>query len=383
MNDFSNLKIWKKEELPYKGGIYLFENKINGKVYVGQSVNIHKRIINHFNSNPELYFHRALKKYGIENFNIYILEYLEQKEEMNTREIYYIDKYNSNNPDFGYNLTKGGMGRLGSECSLEQREILSTLHKKETWGYNYETGQSYQADSREELAIKLISLGYKELSWTKIIDAIENKSYSSCFTFGNTKEEAINNAKTINPPKKFNILLYNYKTGTLSEPFTYLSDAEKYIRSFGYKLTQGHLSTAIKNNNKYIKDFIFGNSEEEIKKKINSYGLITYCYNLNDNSLYRFTDSIETICKKLEGLYPEIHFCRGSVGKVKSNKQVQTIGFIFDSNLDSLIKRVSEYNSESCEKLFTLAKEFNYLNSQSIIQWQDKLNSISVDYDGQ
>ena len=383
MNDFSNLKIWKKEELPNKGGIYLFENKINSKVYVGQSVNIHKRIIEHFNNNPELYFHQALKKYGIENFNIYILEYLDQKEEMNTREIYYINKYNSNNSDFGYNLTKGGRGHLGTECSPEQRETLSTLHKKETWGYNYETGQSYHADSREELAIKLISLGYKELSWNKIIDAIRNKSYSSCFTFGNTKEEAINNANTINPPKKFNILLYNYKTGELSEAFTYLSDAEKYIRSLGYKLSPGHLSTAIKNNNKYIKDFIFGNSEEEINKKINSYGLITYCYNLNDNSLYRFTDSIEAICKKLEGLYPEIHLCRGSVGKVKSNKQVQTIGFIFDSNLDSLIKRVSEYNSESCEKLFTLAKEFNYLNSQSIIQWQDKLNSISVDYDGQ
>lgn len=381
MNDFSNLIIWEKKDIPHKSGIYLFENIINKKIYIGQAKDIHNRVYTHFFGNPELYFHRALKKYGEEGFNIYILEYC-NVEDLDNKEIYYISKYKSNISGIGYNLTAGGQGHLGTSCSKEQKEKLAELQKKETWGYNFETGEIYSAKSREDIVNQLNDIGYKELSWSKVIDAIRNNSYTSCFTFGNTKEEAIENSKHINPPKKYNLYLYNFKTGEMSKIFHSLSDAENYIRSSGYKLSNGHLSTAIKNNNRYIKDFIFGKSLEEINEKLNKYGIVTYCYNLNDNSLYRFTDSNETLCSKLEKLYPGIHFCRGSVGKVKNNKQIQTLGFIFDSDLNNLISRVSKNNSNCSEKIFTLAKEYNYLNSQDLIEWQDKLNSISIDYDG-
>ena len=381
MNDFSNLIIWNKKDLPHKSGIYLFENIINKKIYIGQAKDLHERAYTHFFGNPELYFHRALKKYGEEGFNIYILEYT-NIEDLDNKEIFYIKKYNSNNPEYGYNMTAGGQGQFGHLLSDEQKEKLAELKRKETWAFNYETGEIYSAKSREDIVNQLNDIGYKELSWTKVIDAIRNKSYSSCFTFGNTKEEAIENSKHINPPKKYTLYLYNYKTGEMSKELHSLSEGEEYIRSFGYKVAFGHLSTAIKNNNRYIKDFIFGNSKEEITNKLNIYGLITYCYNLNDNSLYRFTDSNTDICNKLEKIYPEIHFCKGSVGKVKNNKQAQTCGFIFDSDLNKLISRVAKYNEECSEKIFTLAKEYNYLDSQEIIEWQDKLNSISVDYSG-
>ena len=380
MNDFSNLIIWDKKELPHKSGIYLFENIINKKIYIGQAKDLHKRILTHFTINPDIYFHKALHKYGEDNFNIYILEFCEE-ESLDIKEIYYIAKYKSNNPEIGYNLTAGGQGHLGVKCSEEQKEKLAEIQRKETWAFNYETGEIYSAKSREEMVIILNTLGYKELSWTKIVDAIRNKGQSSTFTFGNTKEEAVENSKNINPIKKYSLYLYNYKTGELSHLIRSIPEGENYIRSKGYKIASGHLLTAIKNNNRYVKDFIFGNSEEEINTKLNKYGMITYCYNLNDNSLYRFTDSNETICSKLEKLYPEIHFCRGSVGKVKNNKQTQTIGFIFDSDLNNLISRVTKYNSDCCEKIFTLAKENKYLNSQDIINWQDNLNSISTDWD--
>lgn len=380
MNDFSNLIIWDKKDLPHKSGIYLFENIINKKIYIGQAKDIHERTYTHFFGNPELYFHKALKKYGEEGFNIYILEYT-NIEDLDNKEIFYIKKYNSNNPEFGYNMTAGGQGQSEHPISDEQKEKLAELQRKETWAFNYETGEIYSARSREDIVNVLNDLGYKELSWTKVIDAIRNKGYSSCFTFGNTKEEAIKNSEHINPPKKYNLYLYNYKTGETSKEFHSLSEGEEYIRSFGYKLANGHLYTAIKNNNRYIKDFIFGKSMEEINNKLDNYGLITYVYNLNDNSLYRFTDSIKDICEKLEKIYPEIHLCNGSVGKVRNNKQIQTAGFIFDFSLKNLITRVSSHNSNCSEKIFALAKENKYLDSQDIIEWQDKLNSISVDYD--
>lgn len=379
MNDLNNLIIWNKEDLPEKSGIYLFKNIVNNKIYIGQALNIRKRIFNHFNSSPELYFHRALRKYGEEGFNIYILEFIEGKENLNKQEIYYINKYNSNNPKLGYNLTEGGMGHLGIPLSETQKEKITEVLNKETWCFNYKTKSFYSENSRKKLSELLNNLGY-EMNPQRITDAIGNKSYSGEFTFGNTKEEAFENSKNIHPKLEYAFYLYNYKTGELSDIITSLPKGEEYIRSKGYTISSGHLNTAIKNNNRYIKDFIFGFSLDEINKKINTYGIVTYCYNLNDNSLYRFTDSNEKICTKLEILYPEIHLCRNCVGKVKNNKQIQTCGFIFDNNIDNLIKRVSEYNSNCCEKIFTLAKEYHYLNSQAILNWQDKLNSISVDY---
>ena len=80
-------------------GIYKITNNINGKSYIGQSVNIQKRFNNHksaaFNPNNRLYefpLYRAIRKYGIENFNFEVLEEC-KKEELNNKEIFYITKY--------------------------------------------------------------------------------------------------------------------------------------------------------------------------------------------------------------------------------------------------------------------------------------------------
>lgn len=98
-------------------GIYIFKNKINGKVYIGQSVNIAKRYIKHKFAcnnikskeyNYPLYV--AIRKYGWENFSFEILEEC-TIEQLNEKEIYYIKKYNSytgfKNSN-GYNMTLGG-----------------------------------------------------------------------------------------------------------------------------------------------------------------------------------------------------------------------------------------------------------------------------------
>jgi group I intron endonuclease len=52
--------------------IYVVTNKINGKQYVGQTVrDLGDRLKRHFNDaekGDNLYFHRAILKYGKENF---------------------------------------------------------------------------------------------------------------------------------------------------------------------------------------------------------------------------------------------------------------------------------------------------------------------------
>ena len=82
-------------------GIYKITNKVNGKVYIGQSDNIERRWKNHkkdaFWSNGHVYnypLYRAMRKYGLDNFLFEILEEC-KKEELNQKEVSYIAQYDS------------------------------------------------------------------------------------------------------------------------------------------------------------------------------------------------------------------------------------------------------------------------------------------------
>lgn len=92
-------------------GIYKITNKQNQKVYIGQSINIQQRFYHHRKlTNDNNYFHRALKKYGKDNFNYEIIEKCSQ-EQLDEREKYWIAFYQSNLREYGYNSTFGGEGK--------------------------------------------------------------------------------------------------------------------------------------------------------------------------------------------------------------------------------------------------------------------------------
>ena len=89
-------------------GIYKVTNKINNKIYIGQSVDIYDRWIKHkAPGHSQCTFHTALDKYGLENFTWEIIEQCTQSE-LNEREKYWIQYYNSY--ECGYNETYGGDG---------------------------------------------------------------------------------------------------------------------------------------------------------------------------------------------------------------------------------------------------------------------------------
>ena len=112
------------------GVIYMLKNKVNNKMYIGQTMrDLNVRIERHIKDakyGSDLAIHRAIRKYGIDNFDIIVLEKDISEEKLNEREIYFIKKYNS--VKLGYNLSYGGDGgkatRYSDEQILEVKKLL-------------------------------------------------------------------------------------------------------------------------------------------------------------------------------------------------------------------------------------------------------------------
>jgi len=104
--------------------IYKTTNLVNGKIYIGQTIGDRPNYIG-----SGRLFLKAVKKYGKENFKREILEYCDNVEQMNEREIIWIAKYDSTNPSIGYNLCGGGGGRGGIHPST--RKKISEANKGE------------------------------------------------------------------------------------------------------------------------------------------------------------------------------------------------------------------------------------------------------------
>lgn len=92
-------------------GIYKITNQINGKVYIGQSVDLHSRLTNHIKAAIGIgniahqLVHDAMAADGIENFTFEIVEKC-SKEQLNKKEKLWIETYSSDK--YGYNRTAGG-----------------------------------------------------------------------------------------------------------------------------------------------------------------------------------------------------------------------------------------------------------------------------------
>ena len=116
-------------------GVYKL-NYPNGKIYIGISNDIKRRMYEHNNVNrllnhsPQL-CDLAIAKYG-KFEEIEILEYVNDSSILNEREQYWIKLYDSNNKEKGYNLTIGGSVLLGNNhpCATFSEEEVLDIRKR-------------------------------------------------------------------------------------------------------------------------------------------------------------------------------------------------------------------------------------------------------------
>lgn len=115
-------------------GIYKITNLINGKLYIGQTVNFPKRKRNHLNylrnnKHHNEHLQRSFNKYGEENFQIDFI-YSCSVDELDSLECEYISRYESMVNQNGYNLLTGG--QTYRTFSLEVRKKMSESRRNWT-----------------------------------------------------------------------------------------------------------------------------------------------------------------------------------------------------------------------------------------------------------
>ena len=129
--------------------IYKIINNINNKIYIGLTTgtlkhrwNRHIQDYKDLSNTKPLY--RAMRKYGIENFSMEIIDETDDIEKLGKLERFYIKKYESQNPKKGYNLTAGGernqwdanpSAKVSYDEVVQIREIygMGELSCKECW----------------------------------------------------------------------------------------------------------------------------------------------------------------------------------------------------------------------------------------------------------
>lgn len=185
------------------GQVYMILNKINNKKYIGQTIGENVLLDRYKNNIEKNTFNNHLKssisKYGFENFEISTLCFCDSKEELNSKEQYYIEQFNTINPAYGYNQHVGGCGgkhidsiqkEINTKCKMfwdahpEYKERMSLLMSGDNNPMHIKGGHSIESCRKMSETKKLkIQNGEIDLSKARALsltpEAIEKRVHSA------------------------------------------------------------------------------------------------------------------------------------------------------------------------------------------------------------
>lgn len=216
--------------------IYKSRNKITGKIYIGQTTHtLNKRIKSHIKESKKESnrpFMLSINKYGIDNFEFEIIDSTDNLDELNDKEIYWIDFYNSVSPN-GYNVTGGGQGKKMKTTKELSRIISEGLKNSKKW-QETKNSEEYIQKRKEYFGWskgKKYSREHKEKIWEK------NKERILKFNKSTSKKWIVidgeNNISRITGKEEyFNNL--GMDTGDISRMSKILSQGKNIKRYNGY-----------------------------------------------------------------------------------------------------------------------------------------------------
>lgn len=170
----------------FTGIIYKYTNKINGKVYIGQTINPKKRYYDHKNAKEDSLFHRAVKKYGFSSFKYDILfnitcnNQLDLENTLNSKETICIKYYDSTNLEKGYNILSKGSNSFYSEnrkkyWTEEKREERS----RNSFGENNpHYGKKHTEEAKEAMRLSKLGKPMKDEIKEKISKTLTGRKFT-------------------------------------------------------------------------------------------------------------------------------------------------------------------------------------------------------------
>lgn len=187
-------------------GIYIIKNKLTGKSYIGSSNNIKKRIGYHkyrlrLNTHWNCHLQRAWNIHKEENFAFSILEIVSNKDDLITREQFWIDELRVASRDYGYNLAP--MANR-SQLSEETKAKMSKTRRGKFTGLDSPLyGKNHSDESKQKIRDALI--GRKRPPFSQ-----EHRSKISARTKGKTYEELYGAEKAAQMRENKKLRTYEY-----------------------------------------------------------------------------------------------------------------------------------------------------------------------------
>lgn len=155
--------------------IYKIENKINGKIYIGQTKNsLNNRVANHFKNDS--FIGKALRKYGLQSFEISIIDEATTKEVLSEKERYWIKSFNCSVP-FGYNIVQGGSYSTGFSGRHHSESSLQKMRKQQTGENNGMYGKRHSAETRKKIGNAELGFNHSEATKQKMGIAHKGKHW--------------------------------------------------------------------------------------------------------------------------------------------------------------------------------------------------------------
>jgi group I intron endonuclease len=154
--------------------IYKIQNKVNSKIYIGQTkYDVSARVREHLSSSSHI--GNALRKYGIQSFDVSVIDSANDREILSDKEIYWICFYDCKHPN-GYNHTDGGEGLFNPS-----EDVIEKIRKASLKQIN----RSGNIHPHSEETKKKISCSVK-----KIMSTAEAKAKISSFHKGKVISES-------------------------------------------------------------------------------------------------------------------------------------------------------------------------------------------------
>lgn len=131
--------------------IYCFTNKVNNKKYVGQTIqDPQQRRREHHSAGvtgSKNAFHRALRKYGNDNFLFEVIDTATSQAELDQKEIDWIAKLECDTRNHGYNMRGGGSHGAWSD---EVKRKISASKKGKKSNRVYATGEKHHSFGKKQ-----------------------------------------------------------------------------------------------------------------------------------------------------------------------------------------------------------------------------------------